>query len=70
MTRWNGRVDRGLGHLGLFLIGVISWLADRVGPTRAAAPADGGRIQPGSVARTMSEPGRTLSDARTGQRAA
>ena len=31
-------VERGMGYLGLFLIGVISWVADRTGPTPQPAP--------------------------------
>jgi hypothetical protein len=30
------RIDRMLGHLGLFIIGALGWAADRVGELRAA----------------------------------
>jgi hypothetical protein len=34
--------DRLMGYLGLFLIGAISWVADRTGPSRLPArPAPG-----------------------------
>jgi hypothetical protein len=40
MTDWARRADRGLGYLGLFLIGSLSWLADHMGtkPTPASSP--------------------------------
>jgi hypothetical protein len=31
-------VDRSMGYLGLFLIGAISWVADRMGPAPQQAP--------------------------------
>ena len=31
-------VDRSMGYLGLFLIGAISWVADRMGPAPQPAP--------------------------------
>jgi hypothetical protein len=31
-------VDRCLGYFGLFLIGAISWAADRMGPVPQPAP--------------------------------
>lgn len=30
--------DRSLGYAGLFLIGAMSWVADRLGPARRPAP--------------------------------
>jgi len=31
-------VDRCMGYFGLFLIGAISWVADRMGPAPEPAP--------------------------------
>ena len=38
MTDWTLIRDRGLGYLGLFLIGSLSWIADHLGPGRVPAP--------------------------------
>ena len=37
------RVDRGMGYLGLFLIGAISWLADHIRPARVPTALLGAR---------------------------
>ena len=70
MTKWEHRVDRGLGYLGLFLIGTISWLADHLNLGRASAPADRSGLQRPVVTRRIRESALTGSDARPGQRAA
>jgi hypothetical protein len=46
MTDWEGRADRGLGYLGLFLIGSLSWLADHMGTEFAPASRPGRRPAP------------------------
>ncbi len=43
MTDWARRVDRGLGYLGLFLIGSLSWLADHSGTQVTSASRPGRR---------------------------
>jgi hypothetical protein len=47
MGGWERSMDRGMGYLGLLLIGVISWLADHLGSPRAAT--FGGGRQPESA---------------------
>ena len=48
----NGVADRCLGYLGLFLIGAISWMADRIAPAPEPAPrARARRIPPHSTRR-------------------
>ena len=44
------RMDRWMGYLGLFLIGGVSWLADRFGASPAAAPRGRVRREPRPVA--------------------
>jgi hypothetical protein len=44
--------DRFMGYLGLFLIGALSWAADRMGPTRRPASGAGAR----EVARRTADP--------------
>ena len=44
MTGWAQRVDRGLGWLGLLLIGSLSWLADHIGTERTPASSPQGRV--------------------------
>jgi hypothetical protein len=39
MTNRGGKVDRGMGYLGLFLIGTLSWLADRLSASRVPMSA-------------------------------
>jgi hypothetical protein len=39
-------VDRFMGYLGLFLIGALSWAADRLGPAGQAAPETGAQNAP------------------------
>ena len=70
MTKWERRVDAGLGYLGLFLIGSISWLADHIG--RAPDTTTGDRLRsPRRITATgKSEPARTSPGAHPGQRAA
>ena len=41
MTDWEQRADRGLGYLGLFLIGSLSWLADHIGTELTPASSPG-----------------------------
>jgi hypothetical protein len=43
MERLERVADRCLGYLGLFLIGAISWVAERMGP--APQPAPGARAR-------------------------
>lgn len=37
MKTWDERVDRILGYVGLFIIGVLGWTADHFGDRRAAS---------------------------------
>jgi hypothetical protein len=68
MTKWERRLDRGLGYLGLFLIGSISWLADHLRGGRAPEATGGSRPERRVLARRMA--GSVTTDARAGQRAA
>ena len=45
MKALNRIADRTLGHLGLFLIGAISWTADRLGAS-ALQPGNPTRVVP------------------------
>ena len=48
----DGVTDRCLGYLGPFLIGAISWVADRMGPTPQPAPRARARcVSPANVRR-------------------
>jgi hypothetical protein len=33
MNKWERSVERGMGYLGLFMIGSMAWLADHLGWT-------------------------------------
>jgi hypothetical protein len=48
--------DRSLGYLGLFLIGAISWMADRMGPVTRPEPGVPTRM----VRRTPAPAGRLV----------
>jgi hypothetical protein len=41
MSDWTKVADRGLGYLGLFLIGTLSWLAAHIGTIEASGSAPG-----------------------------
>jgi hypothetical protein len=70
MGGWERSTDRGMGYLGLLLIGVVSWLADHVGSPRAAT-FEGGR-QPESAPATAKVTALAVrrSEARSERRAA
>jgi hypothetical protein len=70
MTNWERRVDRGLGYLGLFLIGSISWLADHIGRVSVTTTANAAGPRPRIVAARGSGSARTVSGPHPGQRAA
>jgi hypothetical protein len=46
MERLERVADRFLGYLGLFLIGAISWVAERMGPAPQPAPGRARRVSP------------------------
>ena len=54
MKALNRIADRTLGHLGLFLIGAISWTADRLGAS-ALQPGNPTRVVPLRSARGRHE---------------
>ena len=39
MKTRDGHADRMLGYLGLFIIGALGWVSDRLGQSRPAWPA-------------------------------
>ena len=70
MTKWERRVDAGLGYLGMFLIGSISWLADHIGRAPVTPTADRMRSPRPITAAGKSGSARPRSSAHPGQRAA
>ena len=70
MTKWERQVDAGLGYLGLFLIGSISWLADRIGRAPVTLTADRVRSTRPITAAGKNGSARPSSGAHPGQRAA
>jgi hypothetical protein len=50
MSQWAKVADRGMGYVGLFLLGAIAWLADR-GAVHAAAPRLAAGPKPGPTTR-------------------
>lgn len=43
MKTFDQHIDRALGYLGLFIIGVLGWTADRLGELRTAWPGPASR---------------------------
>jgi hypothetical protein len=37
-SRIKAHIDRALGYMGLFLIGLLGWVCDRRGPSRSRPP--------------------------------
>src|SRR5262245_4314917 len=70
MTAWERRMDRGLGYLGLFLIGSISWLADNMTLGRRPVGSKRRLVRPTAVASQTQASARAASAPRTRQRAA
>src|SRR5262245_11687310 len=70
MKAWEHRLDRGLGYRGLFLIGSISWLADRLGSMPGSAVSTGGSRRPRVVVARASGPTGVTRDGRPEPRAA
>jgi FAD-dependent urate hydroxylase len=50
VSGWTKLADRGLGYLGLLLIGTLSWLADHIGPVQAHGSVPGRGPKPQAVA--------------------
>ena len=70
MTNWARRADRGLGYLGLFLIGSLSWLADHMGTEVAPASRPGRRPAPIPSTRVTDTRVRERPESLSGRRAA
>ena len=50
MTKTMAITERGLGYVGLFLIGALSWAADRLGPADPSTRVPRSARRPGAAA--------------------
>ena len=51
MDTGSPQIDRILGYLGLFVIGALGWVSDRLGPSRTVWPALPPRGEPSPAMR-------------------